>query len=102
MRGKGAESEVVEGECDFAFEVGGEFCVVWGIGGYGGTERWGWTGVDELVDIVDDCFQVVGGLLELAGALKKTGLVVEDGGDECPFDGLAASCRVLQHLLGFV
>jgi hypothetical protein len=29
-------------------------------------------------------------------------LVVEDSGDECPFDGLAASCRVLQHLLGFV
>lgn len=41
-------------------------------------------------------------MFEVAGSLEEAGLVVEYGGDEPPFDGLAASRSILQYLFCLV
>lgn len=49
----------------------------------------------EVIDVEEDSLEIVGGLLEVAGTLEQTGLVIEDGGDDPSLDSLAASCRIL-------
>jgi len=96
MRGECTEAKMVEGQCHFPFHESGTVCHL--LGG-----RWqGGCAFEEIVDVEKNCLQVISRLFEVAGSLEEAGLVVEDGGDEPPFDGLAASRSILQYLFCLV
>jgi hypothetical protein len=41
-------------------------------------------------------------LLEVAGALQQTGLVVQDGRNQPTLDGFSTTCRILQYFFSLV
>ena len=103
MRRKSAKSELVQSQRSLPLKIRRHLCKLPTLfieNGLGGCKCIG--SFDELGDIEDDGFEVVSRLFELAVPLKHAGLVVEDGGDQSPFDSFSASRSILQNLLSLV